>query len=65
MKFIDEMISTENSGIYKKTRKRYLEGRGISCVLCKYHSGENVKHKYQRSWKKSSKRRHQHKERIS
>lgn len=61
MKYFEEMISTENSGIYKKARKRYLEGRGISCVICGYHSGENSRHKYQRTWKKTSKRRHQYK----
>ncbi len=55
------METTDNSSIYKKARKRYLEGRGISCVFCGYHKGENTRHKYQRTWKKTSKRKRQFK----
>lgn len=55
------MQSTDNSKVYKRARKLYLEGRGISCTFCKYHRGENTKHKYQRSWKKTSKRKKQYK----
>lgn len=51
-KYFEIMQSTDNPQIYKKARKRYLEGRGISCAFCKYHLGENQDHKYQKSWKK-------------
>lgn len=54
------MDSTDNFGIYKKARKCYLEGRGISCSFCRYHKGENTDHKYQRSWKKRGRIRKQY-----
>ncbi len=57
-----EMETTDSSFVYKRARKRFLDNTGeISCSICPYHFGENS-HKYQRNWKKTSKRRHQRKE---
>lgn len=38
-----EYETTTNSSVYKKLRKRYLEGnsKGVRCAHCKYHRGEN------------------------
>lgn len=50
------MDEASDNKSYAKARKHYLERIGaIDCVLCSYHLGENAKHKYQRSWKKSRK----------
>lgn len=57
------MDSTDDSKLYKRARKYYLEGRGISCSFCRYHKGENLDHNLQRSWKRISKRKRQFKER--
>jgi hypothetical protein len=48
----DLMEYTDSPQIYKKARKRYLQGRGISCAFCPYHRYENSDYKHQRSWKK-------------
>ena len=57
-KYKQQMESTDSNYVYKRSRKRYLDGRGISCVYCDYHQGENLDHKYQRSWKKFRKTRY-------
>ena len=55
------MDTTDNPKVYSKARKRYLEGRGISCAFCRYHRNENWKRQnFQRSWKRTSKRKHQY-----
>lgn len=49
------MDSTNNSRVYNMARKRYLKNKGlISCDICPYHRGENVKingHHRRRNWK--------------
>jgi len=60
MRCFDEMQTTENSRIYKRARKKYLEGRGINCSFCPYHRWENWKHKLQRSWKKFRKTKYKY-----
>lgn len=51
------MQTTDSPQIYKKARKRYLEGRGISCTFCPYHRSENLE-RLQRNWKKFRKTRY-------
>jgi hypothetical protein len=52
MRFKEEMDITDNPIVYKRARKRYLEGVGlINCCFCHYHRGENASRK-QKSWKK-------------
>lgn len=52
-KYFEIMQATDNSQVYKKARKRYLEGRGISCAFCPYHRNENwERQNNQRNWKK-------------
>ena len=55
---LETMQTTDSPQIYSKARKRYLEGRGISCAFCPYHRYENQDHKYQKSWKKFRKTRY-------
>lgn len=63
--FKEEMDNTSNPTVYKKARKRELENSGeIDCSYCPYHQKENITHKYQRSWKRSTKRKHQEKGRA-
>jgi hypothetical protein len=46
MKIKNEMDITNNSSVYKKTRKKYLDNEGyISCGYCPYHKGENKNRK--------------------
>ena len=41
------MDTTDNNSIYNKTRKEYLERKGlIHCSWCAYHHGENEDNKY-------------------
>lgn len=38
-----QMDETENSTIYKRTRKRHICKQDGRCDFCGYHSGENDK----------------------
>lgn len=42
-----EMDRTNNRSVYNKSRKHYLEKKGlIRCSYCRYHKGENRKNHY-------------------
>jgi hypothetical protein len=46
-----KMDTTDNPSVYRKARKLYLQGRGLRCDFCGYHSGENAGRR-QKNWKK-------------
>jgi len=52
----EEMEYTSNRSVFNKCRKWYLESIGnIHCARCRYHKGENVYCRNQRSWKRHRK----------
>lgn len=65
MRTKEELDTTVNSSIYKKRYKKYICGLTGKCNSCSWHRGENERHgyikRYNKSWKKNSKRRKQYK----
>ena len=52
-----QMDETENSSVYKKSRKRHVCIETGKCSICPMHSGENAKRKkYAAKPKKKDKR---------
>jgi len=60
IKMIDELKTTSNPAVYRKSFKRVVSKKNGLCSLCGYHVGENTRSIPHKSWKFRAKKKHQY-----